>query len=458
MENRRVGSSSSPWKWAADPFHILIFFLLLAVATGGSSWGHEGQLIVLRPIAIVVAAWGLVTMQPAHWRRYSVIWTIFAAAALLTTLHLVPLPYAWWSSLPGREIIAEIDSTVGFGQVSRPLSMQPESTVNALFSLAVPLAVLALGVQIDESGHRRFAAFLILMIAVSAIFGLLQLSGTQISLYEPDSGPSGLFNNRNHQGTFLAMVFPLAALAWGGGYHSGVPVQVERGISMALAFIILPLAVVSGSRSGIILICFGLIFALFEAVQRGRGSRTRGSNAIKLGWAGALLGLIGLIAWLTVFTGRDEAFTRFSDGADELRYPLWDSIIAAIQTYFPWGSGVGTYADVYQILEPDEMLRQTFSNHAHNEWLEIALTSGFPGLVILGAAGLAFGIGSIRAWRIRGDGGALPRVGLTLFAMLILASSVDYPVRTPVMSAILAVAALWMCQGSRLDTSKANSA
>ncbi len=40
--------------------------------------------------------------------------------------------------------------------------------------------------------------------------------------------------------------------------------------------------------------------------------------------------------------------------------------------------------------EPDALLRADYANHAHNDWLEVALTGGLPALLILAAACLAF--------------------------------------------------------------------
>ncbi len=428
---------------AFQPFPVLATFLILLFATGGSSWAHEGQLIILRPTAIFVAAWGIARMQIEHWRDYRAVWTIFATATFITAAHLVPLPYSWWSSLGGREIIAEIDQVAGFGKIARPLSMQPEATMNALFSLAVPLAVLALGVQLDETAHRRIAGLMVALIAISAFVGLIQLSGGRIELYEAatEVHPSGLFNNRNHQAALLAMALPLAILTWRGGYKSGVPIKLERMTATALAIFVLPLALVTGSRSGLFLLSLAFLGALINVPSVAGWRRNR-----KLAMARivAITGSLGLLAWLTIWVGRADAISRLLGTKEDLRVPVWSSIVEAIPTYMPWGTGVGTYADAYQILEPDALLRPTFSNHAHNEWLEIAFTAGVPGLLVLALAVVAFAFGAIKALRSRGDAGALPRAATVLILLLALASTTDYPVRTPIMSGILALAALWL--------------
>lgn len=426
-----------------QPFYVLAAFLLLLFATGGSSWAHEGQLIMLRPIAVLVAAWGLARMQTKHWCDHRVIWAIFFAATFLTVTHLVPLPYEWWSRLPGRAIISDIDFAAGFGEIARPLSMQPEATMNALLSLAVPLAVLALGVQLDEGAHRRICGMLLILIAVSALIGLIQLSGSRLALYETveEIRPSGVFNNRNHQVALLTMAIPLAILAWRGGYQSGASVKLERIAATGLAIFILPLAVVTGSRSGLLLLGVALICALASLHLRARPKRNRNATILKI--AGALV-VLCLSAWLTIWTGRAEAISRLFGEDVGIRLPLWKSILDSMPVYMPWGTGVGTYADAYQIHEPAELLRPTFSNHAHNEWLEIAFTAGVPGMLMIAVASIAFVFGAVRAIRCSGDAGVLPRSGAALILIMAIASTTDYPVRTPIMLGVLALAALWL--------------
>ena len=117
-------------------------FLTLLFLVGGSSWPQEAGLILLRPLAILISAYGLATIRGEDARPYRAIYIIFLLALTLTSLHLIPLPPSVWQSLPGREIIIEIDRFAGLGDLWRPLSMSPQGTLNALCSLSVPLAIL----------------------------------------------------------------------------------------------------------------------------------------------------------------------------------------------------------------------------------------------------------------------------------------------------------------------------
>ncbi len=450
------GPVSMPGSGLLRPFPVLVAFLVLTFLTGGSSWGHEAQLIILRPVALLVAAFGLASMSVDQFREHRVLWVLLGLVVGLTALHLVPLPYAWWSQLPGRQILIDGDAAVGFDRIFRPLSMQPEATTNALYSLAVPLAVLSLGVQLSNDEQRRVAGVLLVGIMASALVGLLQLSGSLISFYEAVSAPrpSGLFNNRNHQGAMLAMAFPLAVLAWNGGYRLGLPKNLERITAGALAVLVLPLSVVTGSRAGLILCSVALVLAFAELPL---GTATKHVRLIRALKAGVVAVFFAGLGWLTVAAGRGGAIDRLTAGDDgELRYPVWQSIMDMIPAYWPWGTGIGTYADAYALLEPDALLRPTFSNHAHNDYLEIAFTAGVPGLLILTGAILAVSLWGLRAIRVGRRDGALQRTGLVITVILALASLGDYPVRTPIMMAVLVIATIWLSrvpQGSPVERS-----
>jgi O-antigen ligase len=134
---------------------------------------------------------------------------------------------------------------------------------------------------------------------------------------------------------------------------------------------------------------------------------------------------------------------RLQYQAEDLRWPLWPSIADMLPHYLPWGTGVGSYAEAYQVLEPDNLLRPTFSNHAHNELLEILFTAGIPGaaLVLLALVFLAAAVW--RGLRSSGDAALFKRLGILVIILLAIASISDYPVRTPILSAVFVLAAIW---------------
>lgn len=427
----------------SSPFWALTVLLVVVFFTGGSSWASEPQLMLLRPVALIAAALAAITLKPRDLMRHKVAAALLLAAVLLTALHLVPLPFEMWSSLPGRDLLAAIDQTMGLGPMARPLTMSPDATLNALYALSIPAAVLLLAVQLNAAGHRKMLFVLLGLALLSALFGLLQAAGSDITFYPLQTKSSGLFANRNHQAALLALILPLiAAVALvGPGGKPSLPWRATSAV--AIGCLVVPLGIVTGSRTGLVLLAVGLMFAaLIWAWRRPvQGWKARSLTPIAL--ASLAVGLVVI----TSLASRDVALGRLSQNGEDLRWPVWRSVIDMLPDYMPWGTGIGSYAEAYQVLEPEALLRPTFSNHAHNEFLEIALTAGVPGLVLLALAGFALVAGLARAFSADGAASSLSatlrRSGLAIIVVLAIASATDYPARTPAMSAILALAAVW---------------
>lgn len=422
------------------PFMLFSVFMLAVFFAGGSSWSDEPHLILLRPLALVVAAIGLWSLKLEHIRQFWAVWLIFGLAALLTASHLVPLPYDVWSNLPGRQVIVDIDKAVGLGQISRPLSMSPATTMNALLSLSVPFAVLVLASQFDGLRQRRALGVVLLLSFTSAAVGLLQASGADIAHYSRQALPyfAGLFVNRNHQAALLGLIFPMAAVAISAGIGMGLPRKSEAFAGVSMCLVAVPLVLVTGSRTGLLVagVSLVLIFAF--------GLLPLARVAIRP-WVrySAAFASVGALVWATIWASRDVALMRLEDQTEDLRWPLWQSILDMLPHYLPWGTGVGSYVEAYQVLEPDSLLRPTFSNHAHNEVLEILFTAGIPGATLLLLAVVFLGVTAWRGLRASGDAALFKRLGILVIILLAIASITDYPIRTPILSAVFALAAIW---------------
>lgn len=433
------------------PFWLLASLLCIVFFTGGSTWDSEYQLMLLRPAALLVAGCAILTLQREHITRHWVVCALFLAALLLTAAHLVPLPYAWWSAMPGRDIIVAIDQVAGLGEINRPLSMSPDATWNALYALSVPIAVLLLAVQLNVDGHKRILLLLLGLAALSGLFGLLQAGGSNITFYPEQSPTSGLFANRNHQGALLALLVPMAAAVGAMGFNGRVSQFASVATAPAMVFITIPLLLVTGSRSAIVVAAVGLIFAvlIWSSVRQSNGQ----SWWQRIALPAVLTSIIGGLTWITGFAARDVAIERLGGAEDDLRWPVWQSIVDTLPHYMPWGTGVGSYAQAYQVLEPDTLLRPTISNHAHNEFLEVAFTAGIPGLVLMVIAAAALIAALWRAFSSKaGNAPAaiFSRLGASVIVLLAIASATDYPARTPILAAVLALAAVWASIGGQV--------
>lgn len=450
-ENGRAAGGpalKAPAGTAALRFWLLTGFLFLVVLCGGSASADELQLVVLRPAAVLVAAIALLTMRAEHWRRYRPVWLLLGAVMVLTLLHLVPLPPQLWQALPGRDIIVDIDRVAMLGEQWRPLSMAPERTANAAFALAIPIAVALLAAQLDDALQNRLLIVVVGLAILSGSIGLVQATGTGLQFYPEASAIAGAFANRNHQGLLLALTIPMAAV-WAARTTAGSRSTRNRAIMLiAAVIVIVPLIALTASRSAIALAAVGLAsLALLRTGSDGQAAPgARRAMLVAAAWIASALAVAAILYATAV--NRFTTFDRLENASDDARLTIWSSTFDMIGHYLPWGSGIGGYARVYQILEPASLLEPSYTNHAHNEWLEIAMTAGIPGLVILVAAGAMFGVAAWRSLRRSNVPNLDARLGVIVIFMLAIASTADYPVRTPILSAILAIAAVWSMPGN----------
>lgn len=472
-ENRE--QSVQVWK-RASPLMFLLIFMGLTFLMGGGSRAEILSLTALRPLAVLALGAGLMTLRWEHIRRFKVLFIFAAVTFALVALHLIPLSPAIWQSLPGRGIVMDVDAFAGLEAVWRPLSLDPEGTWNAFWSLFVPLAVLVLAVQLDEKEHRIVLAGLIVIGLASALLAIPQMMGDPrggLYLYRVTNVGSavGLFANRNHQAVLLACLVPMLA-AWSiyaskreGRLYLGQPPQ--KLLAYIAALVLVPLVLVTGSRAGLLTIligfglacwCMGLFFG-GEPVTETRpahvGKKSSSQGAKGKRWlVGTLLGAIPVlgIGVAVVALGRGRALSRLGDVGytDELRGQLAPVIIEHAQFYAPWGSGLGAFERVFKVHEAEQFLGPAYVNHVHNDYLEVVMTGGIPAVALLAIAIIAalIAIVKITFGRFKHRKGvALARAGGSVLLLLAIASSVDYPLRVPSIQLLAILAAVWLSRG-----------
>ncbi len=422
------------------------------------------SLLIWRPLSMIFLTLAIAFHWRDAWQNGRALMVFAMAVVALPALQLVPLPPAIWSALPGRELVAAIYRDAGMALPWQPFSVAQARTWNALFSLAAPLALLVLVLSADMRAQRRILLILIGLGFASGVIGMLQAIGPAngpLYFYRiTNNGVSvGFFANRNHQAAFLAVMFPLIAAQL--SFFKGKPEQLsfQRALAAVAGVMLLLLILMTGSRAGIVLAILGIASCAWvyrppianeRSAQRATDQRTR------------MIG-VGLVSLLMVFAAivavRTPAVQRLleSDPADELRVLALPTVTKAVGEFFPWGSGLGTFVETYQIYEPDKLIAPSYFNHAHNDFLELLLTAGLPGMVLLvWAALLAFW--ALRSQvRLRGLPGDKPgfqsqvlgRAGFSIIAMLALNSAADYPLRVPSLMLLAVIAAGWCSNAYR---------
>lgn len=422
------------------PAILLAAFLIVLWLAGGASRAD-----VLGQVLVRGAAWGLLILAALFSPRPQVreagaIAYLVLAAVLLPTLQLVPLPPAIWESLSGRTVfIQAVEGT----QPWRPWSIVPGATWNALGSLIVPVAALVFVTTLRERERRWLPDMILALITVSTLLGLLQFSGIRFNnpfINEGVGAVNGTFANRNHFALFLAIGCILVPVwAFQGRRHRMRRIPIALGL--LLLFILVILA--SGSRAGLGLGVFavglGLTIVWKDMHQMLRGAPRWTLPAIILG----IVTVISIFVLVSVAAGRAQSITRVLsvDPSADMRSRALPTIMTMIETYFPWGSGFGGFDPIFRMHEPFNLLKLTFFNHAHNDFLEVVLEGGIFGAALLLGALIWWGMASLRAIR---SGDRLQRLGTGILLLVIIASGFDYPARTPLIMAICIIAAWWL--------------
>lgn len=419
---------------------LLVLCTALVLGGGGSRYG-------ILNLAVQMVALGLLCWFHAN-ARHSARSLGFGIAALVSVtialplLQLIPLPAGLWQGMPGRELATESRGIIGVENGWFPLSLDRGRTITAFASLIPPLAILLLLRAPDgERGFSQAGLRLLVMLALAnLLLGAFQIATGGVSpLPYPiidDSRSYGFFANHNSSGLFS--VIALCALA--GVRFSEHGVVSPRAARFLLGALLVIATVLTQSRSSTALLLLPLGFFAFRWFLAERSSMTRK----KVIGAAVGLGAVALLGgYLLSETRMSATFDRF-ENLEDARPDLWRDGLVSAERFFPVGSGMGTFDEVYQLDESLETLTPAFARRAHNDYIEIAVEAGVLGLAIV----IAWFIWGSVAWlRALGSGRNLEgaAAGLALLCIA-LQSGVDYPLRN---QALLCVAALLVAMLAR---------
>jgi O-antigen ligase len=430
------------------PFVLLSLLLFICLIAGGASRADALGQMVSRGAAIVALIAACIFANRPRERLPLVSIAILASTVMLAAAQLVPLPPAWWTTLPGHSPLGK--AIVG-EQPWRPLAIQPGATINATMSLLVPAATLLLAGALREAERPLLVAVMLVLITLGALFGIIQFAGAMINnpLINDSLGEvSGPFANRNHFALFLAFGCLLAPV-WAAWDDQGALWRLMAGMGLLVLFLLLILA--SGSRAGFAAGGLGTLLGLAMAHRLLRRLRQRWPRWAEAAMAGGLVAAMVCFLLLSVVSGRAQSIDRLlaMDTAADMRTRGLPVVLDAAHAFFPLGAGFGSFDAVFRMREPLNLLKPTYFNHAHNDFLELVIDGGLSAVLILLLALAWLGLASIRVWRSNGSTDTtLGRLGSALLFLVLFASAFDYPARTPTIMAIVALAAAWLEWGA----------
>jgi O-antigen ligase len=230
--------------------------------------------------------------------------------------------------------------------------------------------------------------------------------------------------------------------------------KAGRILTVALftsALLLMALAA-TGSRMGLLLGGIGVASAaiILRATAGPLAVFSRGRSRL---WLAGVAVVIAAAVPIAVLVARGGALGRLgsSDLSNETRLAALRPMFQAARTFLPFGTGFGTFDPVYRQFEPDSLLSTIYLNQAHDEPIQLAIEGGIPALLLL-LLFLGWWIRSAaRAVRPR-ESAARRALGIAMTAstlILMLSSLVDYPLRTPLLSGLFAIACVELVRSKR---------
>ncbi len=444
-------------------------YLALCLVLGGGTRAGFFTDVALQALGVPLmlwAAWRLLDVPPENGGRQArAIMLVCVFGAALPIAQLLPLPPALWTALPGRADFAQTLSAAGIEVGWMPLSLVPSGTWLSALALVPPVAVLLSAVQLGYADRRLPVLVLVIAGVGGAILGLVQLaqgpaSPLRFYAFTNTTEAVGFFANRNHYAALLYCLVPFAG-AWSiaamakagqaGSYRSSrvLPHLIVAMIGIAVVAVLVAAVAMARSRAGLGLMLVALLgtlamaYAVPSVIADPSPAARRNVVARVISWL--MLAAIGLAAAFAAQSALPRLRERFSADLLDGRMPLMRNTLDAAMAYMPFGSGMGTFVQVYPAFEKaSDGFIHAYVNRAHNDFLELWLEAGVAGLVAMLLFLVWVAFACIRVWR-RGLPGAahedrLLACSATLALVLLLVhSSVDYPLRTTALMAVFAL-------------------
>ena len=443
-------------------FVLSVVLIVASLFLGGGTQGGFLSDAILQLVAIpilCVALWKLLEVPLTRQMKAALFFV--AAMVAIPLVQLIPLPPWLWSALPGREPVVETFNLLGQRLPWMPISVMPSGTWISALSLIPPIAIFVATLQLSYH-DRRLLTGVFLAVGLLAVFlGLIQAAQGLESpwrFYEFTNFEEavGFFANKNH---FAALLYSLTlfSAAWlvhtaasvgpqlqARNYNAASIAAMLGAFTLVVAF--LAGAAIARSRMGLLL----TMVALLGALALGASGRRAGGKAVEGSLVATRLLLVAVAIGL-IFAAQYALYgimERFStDTAEDARYAFIRNTIEAAIAYMPFGSGLGTFVPVYAMFEtPRDLIVNTYANHAHNDILELWLTTGVLGLPLLAMFLAWVALRSFEIWRSVPPEGAdeldwiLVRAATLAIGLLVAHSFVDYPLRTGAMMAVMAFA------------------
>jgi O-antigen ligase len=258
-----------------------------------------------------------------------------------------------------------------------------------------PIAVFVSTILLPDKKLKRMVYLFVGVAVVEALIGLAQFGTGTVTVFgdEPlyQRSAIGTYANRDHLAGLMEMALPfaLAVLILTIRPRSRSPSVsskrspartvlgesvMNRAALLASASVAILVALIfTRSRTGLALGMLSILLCAAVFSQR-IGSR----RSVRM------FTIVGLSALaIAIEIGLTPILARFTDVsvAADMRWSIYSATSAGIGDFFPFGSGIGSYPDLFRRFQPSNV--PGFVNHAHNDYLEWLFEGGLLAAVAL---------------------------------------------------------------------------
>lgn len=447
-------------------FRLSIIILLMFIL-GGTSQNFPLFKVPIYFLSLVLIGFSgyRKVFTESDWRSENLIWILSSFIIVALAIQLIPMPPEIWTRLPGRAVIVNGYQKLGMELPWQTATLSPEVTLQSSLGFLPPLAIFLYVTRIAKEIEIRIACRAIIGLAiVCVIFGGVQMVTKNPALYVYDitnlGFPTAMFSNTNHFATFLLMTIPLAYFYSASAFRSTHPSYVARmargSVFSGAVLIMLIGALSTQSLAGVLILSVIIpIFILMTYLSDKSQSHTR-KVAVVFAIVSGVVGSFIIFDILSDGGVSKDILKSVSSDSYTSRKAVYLQSPKLIQTYFPLGSGLGSFRETYALQETIDNVNGNFIPHAHNDYLEIIIEYGFWAFVFVGT----FFVWMFQQYR---------RIILCLrsisperlFAFLaivvvLLHSAVDYPMRTITISCYFAFCVGLLCKQEKKKMTKTN--
>ncbi|MCY7280409.1 MAG: O-antigen ligase family protein [Sphingomonas bacterium] len=410
-------------------------YLFLCIVMGGSAQGIFSNL-ALQLLGVFILTWAFLIQTPVNVSRPArQLGWLAAAAVVLVLVQLIPLPPALWSQVPGRQLVVEGYRLLGQPLPWMPLSLAPAATIATAMALLPPLSMLALILRLGAYRNSWLLIALLYATFFSVALGVLQVQSDGPYLYAKANlgAASGLFANANHMATLLLVSIPLL-VALGALRWRELPRPNDHMLTATLAggaAVVLMLGFATNQSFALLIIGGPVVAAAaLQLIPPGR---------VRLGRLAAMLGLLLVAGSAALAVMVSAGLSTSNQTSVTIRADIWKHTTQAIGDQGVAGSGIGTFPSLYPQYENPATIERTYVNHAHSDYMELAVEGGIPAMVLMLLFLAWWGSRAFAIWRSP-NAVELARAASIASAAILLHSLVDYPLRTAAIATSMAMA------------------